>query len=139
MEPAETIVVPGANISSLTVAPESQTLLVGDESGSIHAIFPSSSSGGRSSKRTIVKFNSSDQGESDAFGHYGNVTSIATKPALKTDSSVALSKGFARGAHGLVLSCGVDWTTKLWAPAYADKPLLNLLSHAYDYMSDVQW
>jgi hypothetical protein len=40
MEPAETIVVPGANISSLTVAPESQTLLVGDESGSIHAIFP---------------------------------------------------------------------------------------------------
>jgi dynein intermediate chain len=50
-----------------------------------------------------------------------------------------LSKGFARGAHGLVLSCGVDWTTKLWAPAYADKPLLNLLSHSYDYMSDVQW
>jgi dynein intermediate chain len=86
-----------------------------------------------------VKLNSSDQGESDAFGHYGNVTSIATKPALKTDSSVALSKGFARGAHGLVLSCGVDWTTKLWAPAYADKPLLNLLSHSYDYMSDVQW
>mmetsp|Transcript_676 Transcript_676/g.863 ORF Transcript_676/g.863 Transcript_676/m.863 type:complete len:136 (+) Transcript_676:432-839(+) len=29
--------------------------------------------------------------------------------------------------------------SKLWTPAYSDKPLLNLLSHSYDYMCDVQW
>ncbi|GFH58420.1 hypothetical protein CTEN210_14896 [Chaetoceros tenuissimus] len=141
MEPAETVVVPGANFSSLTVAPESNTLLLGDENGSIHAVLPSTSGGSRSSKRSIVKIYDSEK-DTESLGHYGNVTGLATKPALKTDkdnNTVAISKGFARGAHGLVLSCGVDWTTKLWAPAYSEKPLLNLLSHSYDYMSDVQW
>ena len=141
MEPAETVVIPGANFSSLTVAPESNTLLLGDENGSIHAILPSTSGGSRSSKRSIVKIYDSEK-DTESLGHYGNVTGLATKPALKTDkdnNTVGFSKGFARGAHGLVLSCGVDWTTKLWAPAYSEKPLLNLLSHSYDYMSDVQW
>jgi dynein intermediate chain len=136
MEPAETLVVPGVNISSLAVAPGSETLLVGDESGSMHAILPSTSS---SSKRTIVKLNSDAKDGIDSSGHYGNVTGLSTKPPLKKDSSVGISKGFARGAHGLVLSSGVDWQTILWAPAYTDKPLLNFLSHSYDYMSDAKW
>jgi len=141
MEPAETVIVPGANISSLAIAPESGTILVGEENGSIHAIFPSTSGGGRSSssKRTIVKFDSSSKSGGDQPGHYGNVTGLSTKPPLKNNSNVGIVKGFARGHQGLVLSSGVDWTTKLWAPAYTEKPLLSLLSHSYDYMSDVAW
>ncbi len=136
MEPAETIVIPGVNISSLAVAPGNETLLVGDESGDIYAILPTTSS---SSKRSIVKMNSDSKSGIDSSGHYGNVTGLSTKPPLKKESSVGISKGFARGAQGLVLSSGVDWQTLLWAPAYTDKPLLSFLSHSYDYMSDVKW
>ena len=136
MEPAESIVVPGANISSLAVAPGSETLLVGDESGSIHAILPSVSS---SSKRNIIKLNSDVKSDINSSGHYGNVTGLSTKPPLRKGSNIGIAKGFARGANGLVLSSGIDWQTVLWAPAYTDKPLLSFLSHSYDYMSDVKW
>ncbi len=146
MEPAETVIVPGTNISSLAIAPESGTIIVGDECGSMHAVLPSTASGagGRSSsssssKRSIVKINGSSGGVDDQMSHYGNVTGLSAKQSLKNDNNVGVVKGFARGAQGLVISSGVDWTTKLWAPAYTDKPLLSLLSHSYDYMSDVQW
>jgi dynein intermediate chain len=66
------------------------------------------------------------------------ITSLATK-TLKSAGRAGLSKGFLRGSGGLILSSGVDWTVKMWAPAYTDKPLLSLMSHSYDYMSDVQW
>ena len=76
----------GVNVSSLTIAPESQTLLVGDKSGSIHAILPSSLTRGRlsSSKRTIIKMNSAGDSEDDSPGHYSNVTGLSTKPPMKT-------------------------------------------------------
>ncbi|KAK1743531.1 cytoplasmic dynein intermediate chain-like protein [Skeletonema marinoi] len=50
-----------------------------------------------------------------------------------------MSKGFLRGAGGLLVTTGVDWSTKLWAPGYTDAPLMSFLSNSYDYMSDVQW
>jgi WD domain, G-beta repeat. len=139
IEPAETMVIPGAHISSISVVPSSQTLLVGDENGSIYAVMSQSSSGSRSVKRSIVNLGNPKSNQSDSPGHYGNVTGLSTKHILKGDNTVGISKGFPRGINGLFLSCGVDWTTKLWAPAYSDKPLLNFLSHSYDYMSDVQW
>ena len=80
--------------------------------------------------------------EGESAHHFGMVTGLSTKTMPKSGSDedgVGLSRGFVRGAKGLALSCGIDWTTKLWAPAYSDKPLMNLLSHSYDYMCDVQW
>jgi dynein intermediate chain len=151
IEPAESLKIPGGNLTSISVAPESQSIIAGDECGSLYAIVSSStttSGGGRSStssstsRRTVRKLNNSkkDPGNSDLY-HYGPVTGLSTRVTSnsnKTDG-VSLSRGFARGAKGMVLTCGVDWTTKLWAPAYSDKPLLSLLSHSYDYMCDVQW
>lgn len=139
IEPAETLVIPNAHISSISVVPSSQTILVGDENGSIYGVVSQSSSGGRSVKRSIVNLDNSKSNQSDSSRHYGNVTGLATKPTMKGDNTIGISKGFPRGINGLFMSCGVDWTTKLWAPAYSDKPLLNFLSHSYDYMSDVQW
>jgi len=86
-------------------------------------------------------------------GHYGMVTAVAARPAIAnntntrssmketttTTSSSDMSKGFLRGAGGLIVTTGVDWSTKLWAPGYTDAPLMSFLSNSYDYMSDVQW
>ncbi len=170
IEPAESLCIPNGNLTSIAVAPESQSIIAGDECGSMYAITSSSvtntGGGGRSSttttntastssstsRRTIRKLNKGmstttsqqqQQSGNDPFdaGHYGPVTGLSTQSNKADDSGnvVSLSRGFARGSRGMVLTCGVDWTTKLWAPAYSDKPLLNLLSHSYDYMCDVQW
>jgi dynein intermediate chain len=86
-------------------------------------------------------------------GHYGMVTAVAARPAIvnngntrssmkESTSSMAvggMSKGFLRGAGGLLITTGVDWSTKLWAPGYSDAPLMSFLSNSYDYMCDVQW
>jgi len=84
-------------------------------------------------------------------GHYGMVTAVAARPAIvnnannrstmkeTTTSSSGMSKGFLRGAGGLLVTTGVDWSTKLWAPGYTDAPLMSFLSNSYDYMCDVQW
>ena len=149
IEPAESLKIPGGNLTSIVIAPESQSIIAGDECGSMYAITSSSSStSGRgntsssSSRRSIRKLNSGsrDPGSND-LGHYGPVTGLSAKVMSKANdaSSVSISKGFARGTKGMALTCGVDWTTKLWGPAYSEKPLLSFLSHSYDYMSDVQW
>jgi len=83
-----------------------------------------------------------EEGEKIAVsGHFGMITSVSSKtiPMGSTTRSAGLSKGFLRGSGGLVLTSGVDWCTKLWAPAYTDQPLLSWVSHSYDYISDVQW
>jgi len=140
---AESLQVKG-NISCLAVAPESNTLVCGDENGDIHTIQPSPTAAGggsgapRASRRPVRTLDTGD--DISNCGHFGMVTSVATKTLSKKDAGrVGLSKGFLRGSGGLVLTSGIDWTTKLWAPAYSDKPLLSLVSHSYDYMSDVQW
>lgn len=79
-----------------------------------------------------------------SVGHYGLVTSVAARPYMNSNSNKSLPsggtfKGFLQGAGGLVVTTGVDWSTKLWAPAYTDKPLMSFLSNSYDYMCDVQW
>jgi dynein intermediate chain, cytosolic len=114
------------NISSFAVAPESSTLVCGDEAGGLHFIPPATAGGPR--KRQLRSLKES---------HFGMVTSISTMSPK--DGRAGLAKGFLRGTGGLVLTCGVDWTVKLWAPAYKDTPLLSLVSQSYDYMSDVQW
>lgn len=141
IEPEESLRIPGANLSSFSVAPESQSIIAGDESGAMYAIVQE---GGAQSRRIIRKLKTKEEikeGGVKNLSHYGPVTGLSTKVASQSDDSngVSLSKGFARGTKGMVLTCGVDWTTKLWSPAHSDKPLLNLLSHSYDYMSDVQW
>jgi len=128
-EPAESLSVK-ANISMVGVAPESNALLCGDESGKIHAVIPPSDKSS-SSKRTVRVL---DSGED---GHFGMITGLSTKVPPKSGGHLA--RGFLRGSSGLVLTCGVDWTTKLWAPAYTDKPIQSYVSHSYDYMCDVQW
>lgn len=140
-DPAETLVV-GGNVSSLAVAPESNSILCGDESGNLHAVLASAGSAAASSSsasRRVVK--QLDAGEGGS-GHFGMITGLAAKAEPRAEvagSGPGMSRGFLRGPGGLVLSCGVDWMTKLWAPAYTDKPLLTFLSHSYDYMCDVKW
>lgn len=131
-DPGETLNTKG-NISSLAVAPETSTVIAGDECGTLFAIPAStgSSQGGapRSSKRAIRKLSTDS--------HFGMVTALSTKRLNENRAGIA--KGFLRGSSGMVLSAGVDWTIQLWAPAYSEKSLLSFVSHSYDYMCDVQW
>ena len=101
------------------------------------------SSSSSTSRRTVRKLNDGkkDPGNNNNYNnisnhlsHYGPVTGLSTKLTSKSDTSdgFSISRGFARGTKGMVLTCGVDWTTKLWAPAYSDKPLLYLFSHSYN-------
>lgn len=115
---------------------------MGDEHGAMYAVSAASqsASGQRASRRQAKRLETAnDEGEN--FGHFGMVTSLSTKILQRsaTTRAAGLSKGFLRGSGGLVLSSGVDWTVKLWAPAYSDKPLVSLVSHSYDYMSAVAW
>jgi dynein intermediate chain len=166
-EPVESLQIPGGSISCLAVAPETESLLVGDEQGSLYTITASATATANKKKTSLRRkqvkklepFSSSDVGGSgdgsvgdksatDAVGgtsegttnngHFGMVTSIATRSKIQS-ASTGLLKGFCRGSGGLVLSTGVDWTTQLWAPAYKDTPLLSWTSHSYDSVSDVQW
>jgi dynein intermediate chain len=125
---AESVQVDG-NISCLAVAPESHSIVCGDESGALHLIQSQAAGASRSSRRPVRKIPAE---------HFGMVTAIATKSKGQAGRA-GLAKGFLRGSGGLILSSGVDWTVKLWAPAYTDKPLVSLVSHSYDYMCDVQW
>eukprot|EP00566_Odontella_aurita_P007514 CAMPEP_0113581846 /NCGR_PEP_ID=MMETSP0015_2-20120614/31551_1 /TAXON_ID=2838 /ORGANISM="Odontella" /LENGTH=697 /DNA_ID=CAMNT_0000486383 /DNA_START=247 /DNA_END=2340 /DNA_ORIENTATION=+ /assembly_acc=CAM_ASM_000160 len=149
-DPAESLNI-GGPISCLSVAPESGTLACGDEGGGLHAVLTSAdassagaSSSSSSSRRTIRRIDpgsldSSEEGkgESPGTGHFGVITSVATKVPPRSGGHI--SRGFLRGSSGMVLTTGVDWTTRVWAPAYKDTPLLTLLSHSYDYMCDAQW
>lgn len=143
-EPVESIQV-GESVSCFAVAPESESLILGDENGALFAVSSSSQSTGQRSSRKHARKLDSTNAEGENFGHYGMVTSVSTKTLKKGTSSSAnaqsagLSKGFLRGVGGLVLSSGVDWTVKLWHPVYSESPLLSMVSHSYDYMSHVQW
>ena len=160
VDPVESVQV-GDNASCCAVAPESESLLVGDGMGGLHAVQAASSTQGqRSSRRAVRKLDSaspdpaeitkgkaaaaatdSEEAKTEIPGHFGMITSVSAKhiPMGSQPRSAGLAKGFLRGAGGLVLTSGVDWTTKLWAPAYTDQPLMSWVSHSYDYMSDVQW
>ena len=129
------------SVSCFAVAPESETIILGDDAGALFTIQSSAQgSGQRSTRKQVRKLESTD-GEGHNFGHYGMVTSLSTKPLKKGAAArvAALSKGFLRGCGGLTLSSSVDWTVKLWAPAYSEVPLLSMVSHSYDYMSDARW
>jgi dynein intermediate chain len=134
-DPAESLQI-GESVSCLAVSPESETLICGDEMGSIFTIQSSNASlGGGSGQRSRRQVRKLDCGQES---HFGMVTSMSSK-TVKAAGRAGLSKGFLRGSGGFFLSSGVDWTVKMWAPAYTDKPLVSLVSHSYDYMSDVQW
>lgn len=139
-DPAESVQV-GDSVSCFAVAPESETMLLGDEQGRMYTVQSPSQSGAQRSSRRQAKKLATIDAEGENFGHYGMVTSLSAKILKKGSASRAagLSKGFLRGGGGLVLSTGVDWTVKLWAPAYSDKPLVSLVNNSYDYMSDVMW
>jgi dynein intermediate chain, cytosolic len=175
-DPAESIQV-GDSISCFAVLPESDTLVVGDEHGTMYSVAspnaaatssgdtntassssgknspvpPTSTTGGgqRVSRRQVKKMDMSGD-DDNHLGHYGMITSISAKLRSSSNSNKqapqssqnigATSKGFFRGISGLLVSSGVDWTVKLWGPAYHnDKPLISYVSHSYDYMSDVAW
>mmetsp|Transcript_28258 Transcript_28258/g.66343 ORF Transcript_28258/g.66343 Transcript_28258/m.66343 type:complete len:663 (+) Transcript_28258:95-2083(+) len=132
-DPVESIQI-GDSVSCLAVSPESGNIICGDDMGSIYTVQSPNASlgGGQRSRRQVRKLECGDE------SHFGMVTAVATKH-LKSVPRAGLSKGFLRGTGGLFLSSGVDWTIKLWAPAYTDKSIVSLVSHSYDYMSDVQW
>ena len=49
-----------------------------------------------------------------------------------------MSKEFMQGAGGLMVTTGVDCSTKLWVPAYSNNgPLVSFLSNSSDYMYNV--
>jgi len=152
-DPAESLQV-GDSASCCAIAPEGESILLGDGNGGLHTIQSASSTQGqRTARRTVRKLDvvSSDPGEAKEAGgdekptsipgHYGMITSVSTKkiPMGASSPTAGLAKGFLRGSGGLVLTSGVDWSTKLWAPAYSDQPLMSWVSPSYDYMSDVQW
>lgn len=152
-DPVESLQV-GDSASCCAIAPEGESILLGDGNGGLHTIQSASSTQGqRTARRTVRKFDvvSSDPGEAKEAGgdekptsipgHYGMITSVSTKtiPMGASSRTAGLAKGFLRGSGGLVLTSGVDWSTKLWAPAYSDQPLMSWVSPSYDYMSDVQW
>jgi len=166
-DPAEFYMLDG-NVSCLAVVPESNSILCGDESGGMHSIIvpqsavgstptvaggatntsraalaTKSSSSTSSSRRVARKLDVSGTTATGCSSHFGMVTSISTKSIPTTNASASfhkfMSRGFLRGSAGLVLTSGVDWTCKLWAPAYQDRPLLSFTSSSYDYMCDVQW
>jgi dynein intermediate chain len=139
-DPADSVQV-SDSVSCFAVVPESEALLLGDEVGSLFTVQSSTqSSNQRSSRKQVRQLETMDV-EGNTAGHYGMVTSLSTKSLKKGSATrvAALSKGFLRGSGGLTLSCSVDWTVKLWAPAYSETPLLSMVSHSYDYMSDVKW
>jgi dynein intermediate chain, cytosolic len=133
-DPVESLQV-GDSVCCLAVAPESGTLVCADEMGTLYTVSSSQSTlgGGQRSRRQVRKI---EAGPDEV--HYGMISAVSTK-TLKASARAGLTKGFLRGSGGLFLTSGVDWTVKMWAPAYTDKPLLSLVSHSYDYMSDVQW
>ena len=148
-EPVESIQVPGGSVSCLAVAPESESLIMGDDQGSLFTVTASSTAAANNKKKTSLRrkqlrklevaAGTLDEANNNVSsnGHFGMVTSVATRPRIQTNTGLA--KGFCRGSAGLVLTTGVDWTTQLWAPAYKDTPLLSWTSHSYDSVSDVQW
>lgn len=179
-DPAESIQI-GDSISCFAVLPESETLVVGDEHGTMYTVAspntsattsvgtgdtntssgknspvpPSTASasgsggGHRVTRRQVKKMDMSGD-DDNHLGHYGMITAISAKlrSSMKSNNNNNLSqaphlgttsKGFFRGVGGLLVSSGVDWTVKLWGPAYHSKPLMSYVSHSYDYMSDVAW
>ncbi|KAL7481501.1 hypothetical protein ACHAW6_007201 [Cyclotella cf. meneghiniana] len=147
---------------------KNEGVVCGDEKGGMHAVYSTSASAGSGSsslKRVLRTLHSGGGGfvmdtaaafdedpnaadateENISMGHFGMVTSVASRPFInnsntpRSTSSEGVYKGFLRGAGGLVVTTGVDWSTKLWAPAYTDRPLMSFLSNSYDYMCDVQW
>lgn len=141
-EPAEGIQI-GESVSCLALSPESGAIVAGDDHGAMYVVGSSGVTGAaRRSQRQVKALETIDTESGTNFGHYGMVTALST-PKLKKGSTGLTSGpskgGFLRGMAGLVLSSGVDWTVKLWAPAYRDTPLTSWVSHSYDYMSDVQW
>ena len=148
---------------------DNEGIICGDERGGMHAIYLTAASAGvgSSSLKRVVRTlrgggagaesgggmalldeesnNSSTDLENIAMGngHYGMVTSVAARPPILGSgtprSSSGVFKGFLEGVGGLVVTTGVDWSTKLWAPAYTDEPLMSFLNNSYDYMCDAQW
>lgn len=136
-EPAEGIQI-GENVSCFALSPESGALVMGDDHGSMYTA-GSAGGGARRSQRQVKAWECVDA-EGTNLGHYGMVTALSMPKVKKGGLTGGQSKdGFLRGMGGMVLSSGVDWTVKLWAPAYRDTPLTSWVSHSYDYMSDVQW
>jgi len=167
MEPVDIYHVPGAHFSSMALVPDSHALLLGDENGTLYQFSSSSNSvalnDASTTKLTCVTISqhsshaslrrnvrilhprATDEvddtnNNSKSQGHYGMITGISTKTLSTTQTgSLVFSKDIPRGVHGLVLTCGVDWTSKLWAPAFTDQPLMTWMSHSYDYMSNIRW
>lgn len=145
-EPVESMQVPGGSVSCLAVAPESESLILGDDQGSLFTVTSSSTTSGNKKKTSLRRKQArkleatgttEDGANVSSNGHFGMVTAVAARPRIH--ASTGLAKGFCRGSAGLVLTTGVDWTTQLWAPAYKDTPLFSWTSHSYDSVSDVQW
>ena len=168
-EPVEHVVIDANLSCLEVLQDVTEGLICGDERGGMHAVLPGTGRDGTGSNKRSVRMlhpgaslqlsnavsedgsgvASSADGASD-MGHYGMVTGVAARnevPAIRTPRGVGTattmpiitSKGFSRGLGGLVITTGVDWSTKLWAPAHRDGPLTSFLSNSYDYMCDVQW
>jgi dynein intermediate chain len=144
-EPVESLLIPGGSVACLAVAPESESLVLGDEQGSLYSVMTTTTATGGNTKKTSTRRKqvrkwetaAESDGATPAPGHYGMVTSVATR--MRVAQGTGLVKGFSRGSAGLVLTTGVDWTTQLWAPAYKDTPLMSWTSHSYDSVSAVAW
>jgi hypothetical protein len=134
-------------VPASTSAPPSAGVGTASGASTRAAAIAKSSSFASSNRRVVRKLDVSATMPAGTSSHFGMVTSISTKYVPPTSINIGgtsssnryMSRGFLRGSAGLVLTSGVDWTCKLWAPAYQDQPLLSFTSSSYDYMCDVQW
>ena len=130
--------IPNTNFTALAVAPETNSLLVGNKRGTLTDVLPQNiaSADGRStsasSRRSLCHVLET--------AHFGTVKRVVTRASPRTASKGAsVRRGFLGGTPGLALTCSVDWTMRLWAPGVSDAPVYELVDLANDYVADVGW
>ena len=104
-------------------------VVAGMEDGKIKTVISDESS----RKQVVSEFGA---GSGSGFGfspmnanpHFGPIMSLNLHSSSKKSTAGISSNGFSRGSDGLLLSCGIDWTTKVFAPAFSETALLTIVS-----------
>jgi len=92
-----------------------------------------SGTAGKKGRKKIVR-----EFSGGANTHFGPVTGLDVHRSGSA-ANPATSRGFSVGSDGLVVSCGIDWSTRVYAPWVKDEPVFSVVSDSYDPVSDVKW
>ncbi len=77
--------------------------------------------------RSALPYRPKDPPINDIAAHYGMITSIEPHGSQN------------KHYKSLLLTSSLDWTVKLWNLSNLSKPIVELFSPSYDYVSDVKW